>query len=69
MNAQDACLPLYASVCRCMYAGWDIYISIGTGAGAAALNGLISQFLHIGIMPMVRPDWWRDRSAHWRTLD
>ena len=29
--------------------------------GASAVNGLVSQILHIGMMPMIRPDYWRDR--------
>eukprot|EP01050_Picozoa_sp_SAG11_P005944 SAG11_NODE_440_length_9448_cov_3.356509_7_plen_228_part_00 len=32
-----------------------------TAVGATALNGLIGQILHIAFLPMVRPDWWRDR--------
>ena len=37
---------------------WEV---ASTGAGAAALNTLISQVLHIVMMPMIRPDFWRDR--------
>jgi hypothetical protein len=32
-----------------------------TVVGATALNGLVGQILHIVFLPLVRPDWWRDR--------
>jgi MFS family permease len=32
-----------------------------TAVGATAFNKLISQILHILILPMIRPDYWRDR--------
>jgi hypothetical protein len=32
-----------------------------TAVGATAVNMVVGQVLHIGIMPLVRPDWWRDR--------
>ena len=32
-----------------------------TVVGATAFNGLVSQILHLGMMPMIRPDYWRDR--------
>eukprot|EP01043_Picozoa_sp_COSAG02_P030350 COSAG02_NODE_1933_length_10319_cov_22.624168_5_plen_647_part_00 len=38
--------------------GWEV---ASTGAGAVAINTLVSQVLHIVIMPFIRPDYWRDR--------
>ena len=32
--------------------------------GATAFNGLVGNILHIGFMPLVRPDYWRDRFGY-----
>ena len=32
-----------------------------TAVGATAFNTVISQVLHIVFLPMIRPDYWRDR--------
>jgi hypothetical protein len=37
---------------------WKVADSV---VGATALNGLVGNILHIFFMPLVRPDFWRDR--------
>jgi Na+/melibiose symporter-like transporter len=38
--------------------GWKV---ADTAISATAINLLIGQVLHIGVMPLVQPHWWRDR--------